>query len=122
MKEAYRPSTRDACAPGRPWPMGVTLSDSDGRSGLNIAVYARHATAVELCLFDATAVIESARIRLLACSDGVWHYFSNAEIGSVLATLSAREACEFLIDKARARARGRGDNLSIVVVKLERLE
>ena len=75
MKEAYRPSTRDACAPGRPWPMGVTLSDSDGRSGLNIAVYARHATAVELCLFDATAVIESARIRLLACSDGVWHGF-----------------------------------------------
>ncbi len=59
---------------------------------------------------------------LMACSDGVWHYFSNAEIGSVLATLSAREACEFLIDKARARARGRGDNLSIVVVKLERLE
>lgn len=59
---------------------------------------------------------------LMACSDGVWHYFKNSEIGSVLASLSAREACEFLIDKARARGRGRGDNLSIVIVKLEALD
>jgi serine/threonine protein phosphatase PrpC len=59
---------------------------------------------------------------LLACSDGVWHYFNNVEIGSVLATLSAREASEFLIEKARARARGTGDNLSLVIVKLERLD
>jgi serine/threonine protein phosphatase PrpC len=58
---------------------------------------------------------------LMACSDGVWHYFSNTEIGSVLSTLSAREACEFLIDKARSRARGGGDNLSLVIVKLEPL-
>ena len=58
---------------------------------------------------------------LMACSDGVWHYFKNSEIGSVLSTLSAREATEFLIDKARSRARGGGDNLSIVVVKLEPL-
>ncbi len=59
---------------------------------------------------------------LMLCSDGVWHYFSNDEIGSVLSTLSAREATEFLIEKARNRARGGGDNLSIVVVKLEPLE
>lgn len=58
---------------------------------------------------------------LMVCSDGVWHYFNNTEIGSVLATLSAREATEFLIEKARNRARGGGDNLSIVVVKLEPL-
>lgn len=59
---------------------------------------------------------------LMACSDGVWHYFNNSEIGSVLATLSAREASEFLIDKARSRARGGGDNLSLVIVKLEPLD
>lgn len=59
---------------------------------------------------------------LMACSDGVWHYFNNAEIGSVLASLSAREASEFLIDKARSRARGGGDNLSLVIVKLEPLD
>jgi len=58
---------------------------------------------------------------LMVCSDGVWHYFTNNEIGSVLSTLSAREASEFLIEKARSRARGGGDNLSIVVVKLEAL-
>ena len=58
---------------------------------------------------------------LMCCSDGVWHYFSPAELGSVLSALTPREATEFLIDKARSRARGTGDNLSIVVVRLEPL-
>ena len=58
---------------------------------------------------------------LLACSDGVWHYFSTSEIGSALSMLSPREATEFLIQKARKRARGGGDNLSLVIVKLEPL-
>lgn len=59
---------------------------------------------------------------LLACSDGVWHYFSTQELASVLQALSPREASEFLIDKARTRARGGGDNLSLAVVKVEALE
>lgn len=58
---------------------------------------------------------------LMACSDGVWHYFSPAELGSVLSNLPPREATEFLIDKARSRARGGGDNLSLAIVKLEPL-
>ncbi len=58
---------------------------------------------------------------LMACSDGVWHYFNNDELGSVLSSLSAREASEFLIEKARSRANGGGDNLSLVIVKLEPL-
>ena len=58
---------------------------------------------------------------LMACSDGIWHYFNNAEMGSVLSNLSAREATEFLIEKARSRAHGGGDNLSLVIVKLEPL-
>jgi PPM family protein phosphatase len=58
---------------------------------------------------------------LMCCSDGVWHYFSPNELGSVLSALTPREASEFLIDKARTRARGTGDNLSIAVVKLEPL-
>ena len=40
---------------------------------------------------------------LMACSDGVWHYFSAEELGSVLSSLSPREATEFLIEKARSR-------------------
>ncbi len=59
---------------------------------------------------------------LMACSDGVWHYFSTNELGSVLSSLSPREATEFLIEKARSRGRGGGDNLSLVVVKLEPLD
>jgi len=56
---------------------------------------------------------------LLACSDGLWHYFSDTELGSVLAALPPREASEFLIEKARSRARGGGDNLSLAIVKLD---
>jgi serine/threonine protein phosphatase PrpC len=59
---------------------------------------------------------------LMACSDGVWHYFNNAELGAALSDLSPREASEFLIDKARLRARGSGDNLSLVIIKLEPLD
>ncbi len=59
---------------------------------------------------------------LLACSDGIWHYFSAAEMGSALSMLSPREATEFLIQKARSRARGIGDNLSLAIVKFESLD
>ena len=44
-------------------------------AGLNVAVYARHATAVELCLYDDEGKVETARIRLPACTGGVWHGF-----------------------------------------------
>jgi len=59
---------------------------------------------------------------LLACSDGVWHYFSTQELGSAVASLGPREASEFLMSKARSRAAGGGDNLSLLIVKLEPLE
>ena len=58
---------------------------------------------------------------LLACSDGLWHYFTTEELGSVLNSLPPREASEFLVDKARARAMGGGDNLSLAIVKVEPL-
>ena len=58
---------------------------------------------------------------LMACSDGVWHYFSPDELASTIAMLSPREACEFLIQKARSRAKGMGDNLSLTIVKFDPL-
>lgn len=58
---------------------------------------------------------------LMLCSDGLWHYFSTSEMGSAVSMLSPREATEFLIQKARSRARGGGDNLSLVIAKIERL-
>ena len=58
---------------------------------------------------------------MLACSDGLWHYFTPQEMAAVVDALTPREATEFLIGKARLRAQGSGDNLSLVVVKIEAL-
>ncbi len=57
---------------------------------------------------------------LLSCSDGVWHYYTPRELGNIVNGLPPREACEMLITKARQRARGSGDNLSIALVRVER--
>ncbi|MEI7612303.1 MAG: protein phosphatase 2C domain-containing protein [Betaproteobacteria bacterium] len=54
----------------------------------------------------------------LLCSDGLWGYFSEAELGSVLAAYSAREASDILVDRARSRAQGDGDNVSVAILKL----
>ncbi|MCB1939809.1 MAG: serine/threonine-protein phosphatase [Rhodocyclaceae bacterium] len=54
----------------------------------------------------------------LLCSDGLWAYFEDAEIGQVLATMNARDACQALISRARERADGEGDNLSLAVIRL----
>ena len=56
---------------------------------------------------------------LLACSDGLWHYFTPKELGVILHSLPPREASELLISKARQRARGGGDNLSLALVRVE---
>jgi serine/threonine protein phosphatase PrpC len=58
---------------------------------------------------------------LMACSDGLWHYFSPEEMGEVLASQPPRIAVGILVDEARRRARGTGDNLSLVVLKVESL-
>ena len=58
---------------------------------------------------------------LLACSDGLWHYFTPRELGAIVHTLSPREASEMLVGKARHRARGGGDNLSLALVRVEAL-
>ena len=56
---------------------------------------------------------------LLACSDGLWQHLHDAEIAAVLQRHSARTACEMLLREARRRAHGTGDNLSLIVLKLE---
>jgi len=55
----------------------------------------------------------------LLCSDGLWAHFSDLEFGATLAALSPREASSELVRRARERARGRGDNLSLAIVKLD---
>lgn len=58
---------------------------------------------------------------LLACSDGLWHYFTPKELGAIVDGLPAREAAEMLVAKARQRARGGGDNLSLALVRVDSL-
>ena len=58
---------------------------------------------------------------VMACSDGLWHYFSPMEIGTITHALPPREASEMLIGKARDRAHGGGDNLSLALVRVDPL-
>ena len=59
---------------------------------------------------------------VLLCSDGLWGYFSDAELGQVLARHSARESCDILITQARQRAGGEGDNVSVAILKLVEID
>jgi len=59
---------------------------------------------------------------LLACSDGLWHYFTPKELGAIVHALPPREASEMLVSKARQRARGSGDNLSLALVRISALK
>jgi PPM family protein phosphatase len=54
----------------------------------------------------------------LLCSDGLWDYFPDAELGKILSTLPPRKAAEMLVTGARGRANGKGDNLTLALVKL----
>ena len=55
----------------------------------------------------------------LLCSDGLWAYFDDAELGAVLAMNSPREASEMLIRKTRQRSEGSvADNCTVAVVRL----
>lgn len=54
----------------------------------------------------------------LLCSDGLWHYFSEAEMGAAIAMNPPRGAAEMLLRKARERANGSGDNCSMAIIRL----
>ncbi len=55
----------------------------------------------------------------LLCSDGLWHYFSDAELGAAIAMNTPRQASEMLIKKARERAEGAtADNCTLAIIKL----
>jgi len=56
------------------------------------------------------------------CSDGLWAYFDDAEMARIVSENSARNACEILIDQARLRANGTGDNVSLAIIKLIEVE
>lgn len=54
----------------------------------------------------------------LLASDGLWHFFTDAELGAATARAMPRQASEMLINKAGERSQGRWDNCSMAIVKL----
>ncbi len=54
----------------------------------------------------------------LLASDGLWQYFTDAELGAVISRATPRQASEKLINKAIERAKGKGDNCTMAIVKL----
>lgn len=56
----------------------------------------------------------------MLCSDGLWAYFTDTELGSVLNKNTPRQASELLINKAAERAEGKGDNCTMAMIKLVR--
>ena len=54
---------------GRPWPLGASVEDG----GVNFALVAPEASAVELCLFDPGGTRQTERLALPGRSGDVWH-------------------------------------------------
>ena len=54
----------------------------------------------------------------LLCSDGLWHFFTDAELAAVTAKATPRQASEMLIEKALERSQGKGANCTMAIVKL----
>jgi serine/threonine protein phosphatase PrpC len=70
--------------------------------------------------FGSTAPLVGGDCFLL-CSDGLWAYFSDDELGRVLHEFPVRQAAEILINTARDRAKGHGDNCSLAIVRLKEI-
>ena len=58
---------------------------------------------------------------LMCCSDGLWHYFTPREMGMYVNSFAPRDAGEMMVTRARQRANGHGDNLSLAMVKIEQI-
>lgn len=54
----------------------------------------------------------------LLASDGLWAYFNNTELCRILTRMTAKQSAQLLVELARERGGTRGDNLSLVVIKL----
>jgi glycogen debranching enzyme GlgX len=73
-------TSESSLSTGNAYPLGA---HSDG-NGVNFALVAPNAQAVELCIFDESGTQEMARLALPAQEHGVWHgYLSGAEPGLI---------------------------------------
>ena len=58
----------------------------------------------------------------LLCSDGLWHYYTDRELAVIMTSYTPRKASERLIQIARDRADGGGDNCTLAIVRMEPAE
>ena len=74
---SYLPERLDA---GSPYPLGANFNGL----GVNFAVYSANAEKMELCVYDADGLHETARFEMPECTDEVWHgYLPHARPGTV---------------------------------------
>jgi len=58
-----------------------------------------------------------AQDTVLLGSDGLWAYFEPFELAQLVSYRGLPEACDRLIDLARARGAGNGDNISVAIIR-----
>jgi len=85
------------------------------RNVLFSALGIKHDLKIEIEQTDDLRIGDS----FLLASDGLWAYFEDAEIASILDRMPPRDASKQLVNLARERAEGRGDNISLAIVKLD---
>ncbi len=76
-KQAINVSDVPQLLRGEPLPLGASIT----HEGVNFAVFASRAEAVELCVFDADGVTELYRLPLPAHTAAVWHGLLPAPLG-----------------------------------------
>jgi PPM family protein phosphatase len=54
----------------------------------------------------------------LLASDGLWTYFKSNELSHILSSMSASASTKLLMELARERGDRKGDNISMIVIKL----
>ena len=99
----------------------IKEEDMEKHPNKNILVHCLGAANPPLIDFGGVDKLEADDTFIL-CSDGLWAYYSDYELGSILASCPPRVASEQLISMARAQGNGRGDNISLAIAKLTYFE
>jgi PPM family protein phosphatase len=95
----------------------ITEEQMETHPNKNLLVHCLGSTTPPLIEFGGTEKLMPDDTFFL-CSDGIWAYFSDIELGAILASCPPRTASEQLIELARERSGGRGDNCSLAIIKL----
>jgi PPM family protein phosphatase len=99
----------------------ITAAELDTHPNKNILVHCLGSQNPPLIDFGGTDQLKGDDCFIL-CSDGLWAYFTDIELGAILSSCPPRVASEQLISLARERAHGRGDNVSLAIIKLTSFE